>query len=452
VAPEVAVAHDPAVRALQAHPMVASARRVAGAERVIEVVPRTEVATEVAGWRYLFEDMYDDAAPDPGPAADASLVGWVDSFTGAPLPAAQMSEWVAASVSRIRHLRPRRLLEIGAGTGLIMRELLADGDLRDYIATDFAESSVRILRSMADEMAGGLAGATRVSTVTAAADEVLAKVDGSVDTAVLNSVVQYFPSARYLESVIGDVLEVVEPGGHVFLGDLRDATVLGEFYRQRHHRRGHPREFAPEHDERRDFELSLVPEYIRSLAARFPAVTAAEVAPRRGRHANEMALFRFDAVLHVGCPPPQPFPAALRTGTVSPAELSRYLMTAGRGGAGVLWQGIGNARVIAAADAVDPEAIWALDGVAGCRVRAGFHPGGGGDRLEVWGSPGGGPDEHFALSWPHAAGPAACAQPPLPPGAGWALRDALADGLPSCDEDTRITLACAHTSETERAS
>lgn len=455
MAGEAAIAHDPASVALRAHPMVASARRVPGAERVIEVVPRAGIATAVEEWKYLFEDMYDTGA-DAGLTADASLVGWVDSFTGAPLAAAEMSEWVAATVGRIRHLRPRRLLEVGAGTGLIMRELLAGGGLHDYIATDFAESSVRMLRSIAGEMAGP----TRVTAVTAAADEALTGVDGLVDTAVLNSVVQYFPSIRYLESAIGRVLEVVEPGGHIYLGDLRDATVLGEFYRQRHDRRGSLGTFAPDHDERRDFELSLVPEYVRSLTARFPAVTAVEVAPRRGRHANEMALFRFDAVLHVGCPPPRPFPPGLRTGAASAAELSRHLVTAGRGGAGFLWQDssagflwrdIGNARVSAAAKAIDPEEIWALDGVAGWRVRAGIHPGGGADRLEVWGSPAGGPDEHFALSWPHAAGPAAGTQPPLPPGAGWALRDALARCLADGD-DTLITLASAHASDPERAS
>jgi len=371
----------------------------------------TTDATRVEQWQYLFEDMY-DADADASATADASLVGWVDSFTGAPLTAAEMGEWVAASVSRIRRLRPRRLLEVGAGTGLIMRELLTGGDLSDYIATDFADASVTILRSMADK----LAGATRFSAVTATADEALT-VGGLVDTVVLNSVVQYFPSVAYLESVIGRVLEVVEPGGHIFLGDLRDATLLGEFYRQRHRRRGTPGEFAARHCEQRDFELCLMPEYLRSLTARFPAITAVEVAPRRGRHANEMALFRFDAVLHVGCPPPRPLPAGPRTGAVTPAGLSEHLATSP---AGFLWQDIGNARVIETADAVDPEAIWALDGTAGWQVRVGVHPGAGGDRLELWGSPAGGPDEHFALSWPHPAGPAAAGQPPLPPGACWA--------------------------------
>jgi hypothetical protein len=286
--------------------------------------------------------------------------------------------------------------------------------------------------------------------VTAAADEALTDVSAPVDTAVLNSVVQYFPSVHYLESAIGHVLEVVEPGGHVYLGDLRDATLLEEFYRQRHHRRGTPGEFVPEQPGRGDFELSLVPEYIRSLPARFPAITAVEVAPRRGRHANEMALFRFDAVLHVGCPPPRPSWPGLRTGAVSPAGLRQYL-EAGCGDPGFLWQDIGNARVLPAPDAIDPEAIWALDGVARWQVRAGLHPGGGGDRLEVWGSPAGGPDEHFALSWPHAAGPGACGQPPLPPGAGWALRDVLASHLAGHGVDAAITLARTHTSGTEDA-
>jgi SAM-dependent methyltransferase len=431
---DTAVAEDLALQELRAHPMVASARRTAGEDSVIEVVPRPETAAGTQEWRFLLED------------------GWADSFTGRPLPPGEVREWVAASADRIRQLRSGqpgsgqpgsgRLLEIGAGTGLLMRALLADGNLTEYIATDFAESSVRILRSTADEMAAEMASATRVSTVTATADRAPAQVDGLVDTVVLNSVVQYFPSVRYLESVIGQVLRIVQPGGHIFLGDLRDATMLGEFYRHWQHGRGTPgrkggtsSDFSLEQNERCDFELSLVPEYIRSLAARFPAITAVEVAPRRGQHASERALFRFDAVLHVGCPP-------LRLRTSYRREYAD------------------NARVTATAAAVDPEAIWAQDGADGWRVRVGLQPGRGTDRLEVWRSPGGGPDEHFALSWPHVADPAACGQPPLSPAAGWALRDELAGYLASCSVgcsagwpgDTRITLTCAHASETERPS
>ena len=52
------------------------------------------------------------------PTFDTS--GWNDSYTGEPIPPTQMREWVDGTVARIRGLAPRRVLEIGCGTGLLL--------------------------------------------------------------------------------------------------------------------------------------------------------------------------------------------------------------------------------------------------------------------------------------------------------------------------------------------
>lgn len=55
-----------------------------------------------------------------------------------------MHEWRDTTVARIRALEPRRLLEIGAGTGLLLRDLAPH--CRGYHATDLSEVAVRRLR------------------------------------------------------------------------------------------------------------------------------------------------------------------------------------------------------------------------------------------------------------------------------------------------------------------
>ncbi len=50
--------------------------------------------------------------------------GWNSSYTDDPIPLEEMVEWRSATVDRIMALRPRRVLEIGAGSGLV---LVADG-------------------------------------------------------------------------------------------------------------------------------------------------------------------------------------------------------------------------------------------------------------------------------------------------------------------------------------
>ena len=50
---------------------------------------------------------------------------------------------------------------------------------------------------------------------------------GHFDTIILNSVVQYFPNAGYLAEVIDNALDLLAPGGALFIGDVRNHTLQG---------------------------------------------------------------------------------------------------------------------------------------------------------------------------------------------------------------------------------
>ena len=52
---------------------------------------------------------------------------------------------------------------------------------------------------------------------------------GEFDTIIINSVVQYFPNAGYLAEVIDNALELLAPGGALFIGDVRNHTLQGTF-------------------------------------------------------------------------------------------------------------------------------------------------------------------------------------------------------------------------------
>ncbi|MDK0517985.1 methyltransferase [Streptomyces sp. ML-6] len=405
-------------RLLASHPQVASARVVPGPEVRIEVVPEISVTETVEGWSYLFEDLYDSGADRGGDCGAPQLVGWVDGLTGEPVPAEQMREWVLATVGRVKALRPRRVLEIGAGTGLVMDELLAGADLDEYVATDLALASVEVLRSLGERRGSR----TRVRVHHGAAHEELPASDGpGYDTVVLNSVAQYFPSTEYLEEVLSAAIGLMAPGGHIFLGDLRDATLMPSYYRRRS---GETKaDFDLERHQRRDFELSLSPDHVRSLANTFDAVTAVEAAPRRGRYHNEMSVFRFDAVLHLGCRPPVPGPSE-PGGSGPPAKAVARHMDAGGGPA--VWRGLSNSRLAGpGGDSVDPEALWDLGARRGWKVRVGCEPGIGSAALEVWAGPADAQDGHFGLSLPGGEGSQEPRQLSLPPGRTWTLLDAL---------------------------
>ena len=62
-----------------------------------------------------------------------------------------------------------------------------------------------------------------------AADQFDGFEDASFDTVILNSVVQYFPDVDYFFNVLEKAARLVEPGGRIFLGDLRHLGLLKAF-------------------------------------------------------------------------------------------------------------------------------------------------------------------------------------------------------------------------------
>ena len=45
----------------------------------------------------------------------------------------------------------------------------------------------------------------------------------------MNSVVQYFPNAAYLTEVIDNAVELLAPGGSLFIGDVRNHDLQNAF-------------------------------------------------------------------------------------------------------------------------------------------------------------------------------------------------------------------------------
>ncbi|HEX2081437.1 MAG TPA: amino acid adenylation domain-containing protein [Longimicrobium sp.] len=342
-------------------------------------------AVQVARWRESYEDLYGagGAAPDPA----FNTVGWDSSYTGEPIPEPELREQVEATVARILELDPRRVLEIGCGSGLLLLRLAPR--CTRYVGTDFSPGALDLVRRALDGRGGA-----QVELVQAAADDFSAVPAGSFDVVVLNSVVQYFPGAGYLMRVLEGAVEAVVPGGHVFIGDVRNLQLLEAFYTAVELELA-PRTLPVEELRQRvsqrrtrEQELSIAPELFAALPAHLPRVSGVTVELKRGRHLNELTRFRYDVVLHLegdGAPAPvSPRWLAWEEAGGLPA-LRRVLRDSAPEALGV--RGVPNARVQAElravemlaqpgcpptagalrhalgatpARGVDPEACWAL--------------------------------------------------------------------------------------------
>ncbi|QIS03832.1 amino acid adenylation domain-containing protein [Nocardia brasiliensis] len=272
----------------------------------------------VGQWRRVYDDLYSgvtgggDAELAAEPASRDELVsdfgGWNSSYTGAPIPLAQMREWRAATVDRIRELGPRRVLEIGVGSGLLMSQLAPE--CAEYWATDLSVETIAKLR---DQLARVDAGwAANVFLSARPADDPAGLPECHFDTVVLNSVVQYFPGQDYLRRVIEQVLRVLAPGGAVFVGDVRNFGLLTEFATAVQLTRDSGADAVTVRDRvRRDIaaeqELLLAPEYFTALG-RECGFDAVDVELKRGYSVNELNRYRYDVVLWKA--PAQPLSAA----------------------------------------------------------------------------------------------------------------------------------------------
>ncbi len=359
--------------ALVRHPAVREATVVArddggplGQRLVAYVVPRPVEATATAEpdeahaeadrrhveqWRELYEQTYaKGTSAEAGGDASFNLQGWNSSYTGEPIPATEMREWLDGTVGRLLALPHRRVLEVGCGTGLLLFRVAPEAER--YRGTDF--SAVALAQVHAEITRRAL---PQVELAQGLADDWTGVRAGDFDLVVLNSVVQYFPGVDYLVKVLEGAVAAVAPGGSVFVGDVRSLPLLEALHAsvQLHRASGSlpAAELARRVGRRTADEEELVidPGLFLALARRLSAVRRVRVLLKRGRGINELTRFRYDVVLDVGpALPEEAEPEILPQAWESLASLERRLAARP---AALAVAGIPNARLAGEAAALD---------------------------------------------------------------------------------------------------
>src|ERR1700712_2526540 len=251
----------------------------------------------VEEWQHVYDDLYGDPAGATEFGTD--FRGWNSSYTGEPIPLEEMREWRAATVNRILALQPRRVLEIGAGSGLLLSQIAPRS--QRYVATDMSAGAIDTLARSLEQLE--IPWRDRVELLAQPAHVTEKLPRGSFDTVILNSIVQYFPHAGYLAEVIDNAMDLLAPGGSLFIGDVRNNTLQGVFQTAVAIARA-PGADAGEIRQRvqrallSEPELLLGPEFFTTWAADHASVAGLDIEVKRGLADNELNQYRYDVTIH----------------------------------------------------------------------------------------------------------------------------------------------------------
>jgi amino acid adenylation domain-containing protein len=281
-----------AVVCAQAEPGGADKRLTAYILGTTDAAWGAPASQQIEDWQQLYEGLYEQVDTD-------DFVGWNSSYTDAPIERSQMQAWLEEVTRRILALRPHHVLEIGCGTGLLLKQLLPY--CASYTGTDFSASVVRRLEA-------ALCRERRpdnVSLQVRVADDLDGLSDGTFDTVILNSVTQYFPGLEYLRTVLREALRVLQPGGRIFVGDVRNYALLETFHGAVTFHKATPtmsvRSLHQVLDRRleQEKELAIDPDFFLLLQQE-GLCQDVEVTPRWEGYDNELSRYRYDVVLHKG--------------------------------------------------------------------------------------------------------------------------------------------------------
>ncbi|MCI3933797.1 non-ribosomal peptide synthetase [Streptomyces sp. AN091965] len=292
--------------ALATHPAVGQAVVVphegAGDKQLIAyVVPDLdgtayieESAKQVDEWEQIYDEVYSATGTEWG----EDFTGWNSSYTGEEIPLDEMRDWRDAAVAQILRTGPRRILELGVGSGLLMGHLLNDDNIEEYWATDLSSQVIGRLTQEV-EQAGF---ADKVTLRHQTADDTTGLPRGHFDTVVLNSVIQYFPHAAYLDDVLAKALDLLAPGGRIVVGDVRNAGTL-HLMRTGVQRTQYPNEApaaahaAIARSILTEPELVLDPEWFHQFGEKHGAA-AVDIRLKPGQAHNELTRHRYEIFVH----------------------------------------------------------------------------------------------------------------------------------------------------------
>lgn len=252
---------------------------------------------QIENWKNIYDELYSHDFKEQNYTFNTQ--GWNNSLTNQPFTQDVMQEWLQDTLDKIGALKPRSVLEIGCGSGLILFGLLDKIDT--YCGIDISHQTINQLRLLTQQH-----NVTLFTSEALHFDAIPELQDKKFDCVIINSVIQYFPSIGYLRALIKKLKRFLSPDANLFFGDIRNYDLLYEYHYFLSRYRAKIQGIAAEHIPEQTYisisqeqELLISPAFFRDQALELLGMdtTGVQLFRKQSTSENELNLFRYDVIL-----------------------------------------------------------------------------------------------------------------------------------------------------------
>ena len=175
-------------------------------------------------------DDYDDALA--GLSAEDMITNWsayISSYSGKLWPRSTIEHWVNATVDRFLDMRPKRMLELGSGNGMLAFRAALRPEVEEVWMADLSGEACRYVEKVrAHPNFAHIQSKCKV--LHRPAHDFSGVPENHFDVIVMNAMTMYFPSQEYFTDVLRKCSKSLRPGGYVYMGCCRSLEHLQHFH------------------------------------------------------------------------------------------------------------------------------------------------------------------------------------------------------------------------------